>query len=208
MNGRGTVYVVGSDHPTNKMWLDAGYSILTQDIANADIVCFIGGWDVNPELYGEKKNPKAHVNFDANADKRDKDAWDKISPKSLKVGICRGGQFLNVMNGGKLYQHVSGHAGHHKAYDTIWRTEIDVTSSHHQIMIPTSGSEVFCYAENIGSDYRTEDGEVAKPAYDAEILWYDRTKSLCVQPHPEWQRRGIPFHDYFFKLVDLVQGKS
>lgn len=28
------------------------------------------------------------------------------------VGICRGAQFLNVMAGGKMIQHVEGHAIH------------------------------------------------------------------------------------------------
>jgi hypothetical protein len=56
------------------------------------------------------------------------------------VGICRGGQFLNVMNGGDMWQDVDGHglAGTHLAYSMVEELPMpfEVTSTHHQMIRP------------------------------------------------------------------------
>src|SRR5574344_1685246 len=76
----------------------------------ADIVFFTGGEDVSPSLYGEK----AHRTTFANK-KRDiveMEVFNLIKDNSdiLKLGVCRGSQFLTVMNGAKLVQNVNNHA--------------------------------------------------------------------------------------------------
>ncbi|QIG69856.1 putative peptidase C26 family protein [Rhizobium phage RHph_I3_11] len=202
MTSKGSVFVVGGDRMISSMFFERGYMIEKRQ-QEADIICFIGGWDINPQLYGQKVNPEAHVNVDESDDVRDIEAWKKSTHQQVKVGICRGGQFLNAMSGGKLYQHVSGHTQEHKVYDVIWGKELRVASSHHQMMIPSASGEILAYAEDLGSNFMTDKGLVEKPAQEAEVVWYQGTKSLCYQGHPEWN--PTQGRDYFFDLLEMVR---
>lgn len=203
MTSKGSVYIVGDDRHITSMFFERGYMI-ERRLQEAQIICFIGGWDISPQLYGQKINPEAHVNVDDRDDIRDIEAWKKSTHDQLKVGICRGGQFLNAMSGGKLYQHVSGHTNTHKVHDVIWGKEVSVSSSHHQMMIPGSTGEVLAYAEGIGSNFMTDKTKIETPGVEPEVVWYQNTKSLCYQGHPEWTppREGS---DYFFDLLELVR---
>lgn len=205
MTGKGRVYVVGGDTQVASIFFKQGFEIMTGDNAleKSDIVVFIGGADINPELYNQKINPAARVHPSANADKRDLEAWALCKPEQLKLGICRGGQLMNVLNGGSMIQHVSGHgSGPHKVYDTVWNKEVVVSSCHHQMMIPTDEAHIFAYSEGIGNSALGEHGPVSIPEQEPEVLWYEKTKSLCYQGHPEWTpKEGA---QYFFDLVGLV----
>ncbi|MHA2066538.1 MAG: gamma-glutamyl-gamma-aminobutyrate hydrolase family protein [Candidatus Thorarchaeota archaeon] len=112
------------------------------------------------------------------------------------AGICRGGQFLNVMCGGKMWQHIDGHAIHgtHSTLDLITKERFEVTSTHHQMMIP--GPE----AVIIGVARETKWKETMGPSGplkifntsddDYEILWYPNYNVFCFQPHPEFLGRN------------------
>ena len=101
------VFVVGGGFQYVKMFFDAGFRG-AKNVQDAHIVCFTGGEDVNPELYGEKPLKGTHFS-------RDRDGveayyyGEALSAGKPMVGICRGGQFLNVMNEGKLWQDVNNH---------------------------------------------------------------------------------------------------
>jgi len=199
------VFVVGADHMIRQMYTDQGFEVIT-DLEKADIVQFIGGADVDPSLYGEHK--MARTNIQKSADERDKKAWRDCSPKQMKVGICRGGQFLNIMNGGWMWQHVSGHAVYsgHKLHDVLFNREIQVTSTHHQMMIPAKdGAEVLGFAQGIATDLATAyPGGRVHNGLDTEVVWYERSNSLCFQPHPEYNQ----FPDckkYFFDLIQMLK---
>lgn len=65
---------------------------------------FTGGHDIDPKLYGEDKLPEcAEINPDRDAleTMAYRYAYDHNVPV---LGICRGIQFINVMQGGTLYQ--------------------------------------------------------------------------------------------------------
>lgn len=209
-----SVFVVGASTGITRMWYQKGYMIVT-DPNKADIISFIGGADVNPRLYNHKAISK--TNFYGPDDKRDVAAYERSLDRGqrdqLKVGICRGAQFLNVMNGGKMYQHVGNHAvPYHKIIDTLFKQPgyIEVTSTHHQMMKPHEDAEIIAYAEGQATEFWDQNGELEKkdyPPIDYEVLWYDQTRSLCFQPHPEFQlRRDNPTQceDYFFKIVELM----
>ncbi|HUF54187.1 MAG TPA: gamma-glutamyl-gamma-aminobutyrate hydrolase family protein [Dehalococcoidia bacterium] len=95
--------------------------------AEAGALLVMGGVDVNPNLYGEKRG--AHTDRPNN--ERDahemallQDALERDIPV---LAICRGHQLLNVALGGTLLQHIEGDA--HKWTtdgDSVWH-EIDVT---------------------------------------------------------------------------------
>ena len=158
----------------------------------ADIVVFGGGSDVNPILYGEDPLPGTIYNDE-------RDAWCmnlwRNSEDKLKIGICRGGQFLNVMNGGKLWQHVDQHGRSHQLKDEFTGEKWHVSSTHHQmfrpardaIVVATARETTFkqAYTTNwkLKNDNTPVDNFMKK---DIEVLYYPGTMSLCFQPHPEY----------------------
>lgn len=209
------VYIVGYEPSITKMWYRREYEIMNNP-ETADILCFIGGWDINPDFYGEK--PLKGTRIQPADDLRDHRAWERTMAMSrrgqLKVGICRGGQFLNVMNDGGMYQHVTGHMDDHKMYDTLFRdtNPIWVTSSHHQMMVPTDKAEVLGYSENISKEFWTGAGKLTDaPEFEPEVLYYEDSRSFCFQGHPEWNLRNPKdgnydtCRDYFFKVMDMIR---
>ena len=120
------------------------------------------------------------------------------------VGICRGGQFLNVMSGGCMYQDVKGHVANHFINDR-WTNCYPVTSTHHQMMLPLAEADMFAYAINVGKQKVSlcpKDQE-AKLNWkqDCEGVYYPDTQSMCFQPHPEFV--GYPkMTEMFFKYID------
>jgi len=70
-----------------------------------DFILFDGGADVAPEFYKEKQHPQTEINFAR--DLLEKSIYLQFLNKHTKyLGICRGNQFLNVMSGGTLIQHL------------------------------------------------------------------------------------------------------
>lgn len=163
-------------------------------VEEADVVVFTGGADVSPSLYGEKAISGVYSN-----DRRD-EYEQKIYELCIKhnktmFGICRGAQFLHVMNGGKLWQHVDSHAGRpHEMVDVHTGQTLEVTSLHHQmlkmneemLLIGTTDVQVAktFKSENlfVNVGYNKE-----KPSYEMEVEAgaYLKTKCFFVQGHPE-----------------------
>ena len=203
-----------------RLWREAGF-IGTTKFEEADVICFTGGEDVDPQLYGETPMPGTH--FNASRDKRDVEAW-MLGEDKIKVGICRGGQFLNVMNGGAMWQDVNNHATGmgHMVFDLQQKKEVLCSSTHHQQMIPGTenctvigvaalatvkqAQHKFWTAKRADDSYPTE-GKL-NMNYDYEILWYPDTQSLCFQPHPEFgmsTERFKPCAKYFIELLDRLK---
>lgn len=116
--------VIQDDHtPSHEVFKDA-------------VVLYGVGTDINPELYGEKRLPTTQRPDFA------RDAWEKYIFDEYKddvkafVGICRGAQFLTAMNGGRLLQHVDGHAGRAHTITTYDGRRETANSLHHQLMWP------------------------------------------------------------------------
>lgn len=195
------VYIVGHAGAYGHMYQEQGWE-LVGSVVEADLVQFTGGEDVSPCLYGEI-NTKSYTNL--KRDMAEIMVFEEALERGLPmVGICRGGQFLNVMSGGTMHQDVSSHAiaGTHKAYDTKTGECINVSSTHHQMMV---GS---LYAERVLSANPKEMNTVVweksykegKHKYDVEALYYQHTKCFCFQPHPEMQQ-GIECRPYFFNKI-------
>ncbi len=75
---------------------------------NARGLLLTGGVDVNPRVYGEKKNPltdKPNRKRDAHELALLRQALDRDLPV---LCICRGHELLNVAMGGSLVQHIEG----------------------------------------------------------------------------------------------------
>lgn len=169
---------------------------ITRSIAEADVVFFGGGGDINPRLYGQSRLFQVR-NVDDERDEREMFAY-KLAFDKLKVGICRGAQLLNIMNGGRLYQHVEGgHLSSHQVRLHNGRI-CTTTSSHHQLMIPGDNAEVLAtaYSEtgSLSICKRRASAisiiEYQKNWVDPEVIRYADTRSLCIQGHPERQLRA------------------
>lgn len=211
------VYIAGPfNSQVMSMFFGLGYRG-TKDILIADLVVFTGGSDINPTLYGHKR-VKECGQPDDRRDKAEVDIYHAAKGFNIPmVGICRGAQFLNAMNGGTLYQHVDGHTQPHLAADTRTGRRIPVTSTHHQMMRPTQAAEILTIAcpsacadpevEVAGSlcSVKIMDAIRVRPKkddFDCEVLWYADTKSLCFQPHPEYGgTAGVETRGYFVELL-------
>ena len=207
------VLIVGSRGECSyaQMYREAGHTVV-MTLDEAELVQFTGGSDVSPHLYGEK--PHAATSFHNARDVEEQRIYDFAKDLGLPmVGICRGGQFLNVMNGGKMYQHVDNHAIHgtHEAVDKESGKIVQVTSTHHQMMRPTENAIILCVAhlaetrQSVSGSVVVDDGGIClrTNSADTEAVFYEDTKCLCFQPHPEFNRLAIgDTREYFFELLN------
>jgi len=217
------VFIVGSrgHDQYGTMFRKQGWSIVTS-IKAADLVQFTGGEDVNPELYGEPCHKMTGFN-------NDRDMFELLTFKVCMqehkpmAGICRGGQFLNVANGGKMYQDVNNHAMYkgHQVYDLRDGTIFHATSTHHQMMRAGKLGEVIAIAHE--ATYKewmegTDEAPVEAGQYwttadenklgDIEVVWYEHTHSLCFQPHPEYAGEIDLANRYFSYINEFCFGKE
>lgn len=187
-----------------QMFTKEGWEVVTS-VQDADLVQFTGGEDVSPELYGAERHHTTHNN--PTRDAFEKAVFDKcIELGKPMAGICRGGQFLNVMSGGSMWQDVDGHATHkgHYMLDIHSFEVVHVTSTHHQMMRPSAEGKVFGVASE--STYRENVHSIKDPfTDDVEVVYYKGTNCLCFQPHPEFNGADST-RAYYFELIERVFG--
>lgn len=213
-SSRPKIWVVGGGMDYIKLFYDLGCDG-AKNLDDADVVLFTGGADVTPDLYNEPCMPK--TNFDRLRDQKEQAIYEAAKTLEIPmVGICRGGQFLNVMNGGSMFQHVTGHAmpGTHLARieippyggrDKSIRRTINVTSTHHQMMRPTEEAIVLMTAQCSYERHtpgKTYIGKADDDHPDIEAVFYDETNCLCFQPHPEVARAPAELVDFFEECLD------
>jgi len=164
----------------------------------ADMLVFWGGADVNPRMYGEIPNKFVADRTGMGRDQEEEKIYRRaVANKQAILGICRGSQFVTVMNGGKLAQHVDGHAEgrEHLVYD-IYGNEYSATSTHHQMMLP-QGTEhllvAWAYQANCFVDQFNRVMSFPDGWKDVETVWYPKTRTLAVQGHPEYHKEGTAF---------------
>ena len=169
---------------------------LTDKLQDADIVIFTGGEDVDPKYYNEEKHYTTYSNYKRDA--YEEEIFKMISPNQLVIGICRGSQFLCVMNGGKLVQDVTDHAIYytHPIYNDKDEC-LYITSTHHQMQFPyrlnNNDYDVLYYAKGLSQHYEgikdlTNDEKKLLKKKEPEIVLYhkeNKPKCLAIQGHPE-----------------------
>lgn len=196
------VYIVDGSPNYYNMFTRAGWEIVL-DMHQADLVQFTGGADVSPLLYGEQRHPTTH-NDPLRDDRECKIFNMAVARNKMIAGICRGGQFLNVMNGGKMWQNINNHAIHgtHVALDMMSGRLKRVSSTHHQMMIPKDGAEIVAISHictRKESDLVSVVPDDNDP--DIEVVFYKDTNSLCFQPHPEFGGGNNDCTEYYFELL-------
>lgn len=171
----------------------------------ADLIVFGGGIDVDPALYGEKRHKS--VAFSTARDKRDMELYKIGFEKGIPMfGICRGAQFLAVMNGAKLYQDVNNHQGDHK----MWLVEEQktlpkVSSVHHQMVRQSPNMDVLGVACKQSTNRALNDKDTeAGPQDDIEAFFFRDTCCFGVQGHPEYSGY-TQFQHWVLKKIQELQ---
>lgn len=210
MSNTPKVFIVGGDGLIERMFLNRGWKVVPR-VADAEYIQFTGGADVSPMLYGEPKHPR--TGNDPIRDDKEANLYHEWVGKKKMLGICRGGQFLNVMNGGSMYQDVDNHAivGTHIAIVEATGKVVQVTSTHHQMMVPRYGHADVLVTAPIST--RKEDGWQNNQAVyvsdlgDAEVILYENETSLCFQPHPEYVDTDHECQQLYFDLIKKHLGE-
>lgn len=170
-----------------------GVPILIPPTADmSEVVGIIDGWlipggdDIDARHFGEENHPKVELQDPARFDGESR--LYKSAPKDLPIfGICYGCQFVNVMRGGSLIQHLPDVVGHEQhtggtlqAYEVdsnskvsgiIGDTRIEGKSFHHQA-VARVGNGLDVVAKN-------EDGTI-EAVEDKSHPWL-----VGLQWHPE-----------------------
>lgn len=188
------VFIVNGGYEYSKMFRQHGWGIVGT-VEAADLVQFTGGEDVTPSLYGQAAHARTCNN--PIRDRQEARVF-KLARKLDKpmAGICRGGQFLNVMSGGSMWQDVNKHTTPHEAKDTRTGQLVVVTSTHHQMMIPGEAGEVIldCKISTFKVGCKNVPTHIvlantdSQDERDIEAVYYRKFNTFCFQPHPEFER--------------------
>lgn len=154
---------------------------------DCDLIVFTGGTDITTKLYGQPK-----LGTTDTPDRQRDTLEHAIYVRALilqlpMVGICRGMQFLNIMNNGTLIQHIEEHTmSTHSITNTDNYGVVRVAGDHHQSILPTGNYKL------IDS---SSDGVV-------ETIFWNNTRCLGVQWHPEWMEENSKARIYFNDLLN------
>lgn len=174
------------------------------DPDKADIIVFNGGSDIATEIYNEEPVFRGIPRIKSKRDTEEIRLFNEYKNSGkLLLGICRGAQLLNCLNGGSLWQHVDNHTSDHGMVDVLTGNFYSVTSTHHQMMRPTNEALIIGVA-GLAKNKHAQDTHVhiATPASDdIEIVWYGNTRCLCIQGHPEYVPNSR-FAKYALALID------
>ena len=207
-----SVYIVNGDALYERMFTNRGWKIV-DNLDDADLVQFTGGADVSPILYGEHEHHRTFSQMHRDLVEK-RIFYMALRYRKPMAGICRGGQFLNVMSGGRMYQDVDKHTCPHKAFffDGEAVVEVPVTSTHHQMMRPqyddpnmivlgvAKESTVKANCSLMG-ELKYVKTKLHDTMPDIEALYYLETNCLCFQPHPE-HHNNDGLADFYMKLVE------
>lgn len=207
------VFVVGGSD-IYAAWLERINYEISKDHTNIDLAIFTGGEDIYPIYYSEKIGKNTFYN--ERRDSNESDYYHYFKNRSIPMlGICRGAQFLTVMNKAKLIQHVTNHGiGEvHKIKDVSTEQEYDITSTHHQMMYPYNMNNkdytLIAYSNpNRSNTYlngNNDEIDLPEGFLEPEIVYYDKSRSLCIQGHPEYMDydKYKDTLDYLYNLINF-----
>lgn len=171
-----------------------------------------GGEDIATGLYGQKP---ALRYTDAGEDMSIRDRIEvSLANEAIKIGmpiigICRGAQLMCAVSGGSLIQHVDHHAGYNHIVQTSRGERLMVNSVHHQMMNPFKvDHKLLAWTpERLSKVYIGNNGEHNKEAdspefKETEMVWFPKTKALCIQGHPEYRSAGLAFIRECLRLAE------
>lgn len=197
--------VVGGSYAIEQMLHKHKHDFVRHYDEDVDAAIFTGGEDLTPFLYGEKPLSLTSNNFVR--DLKEVGLYYKLPVDLPKIGICRGAQLLNVLSGGRLWQHVDNHDQWHDMLDEDTGEVVRVSSTHHQMMRPSANAHILGTAAE--ATYKESETELWKlpnknenKSDDIEAVFYEHSNSFCFQPHPEYGPDDCT--KWFFDKVDQL----
>jgi len=174
--------------------------VVPTDIESADLVVFTGGYDVHPLFYGGVDDGMSASLLER--DEQEKDIFDMCLKYEVKMtGICRGFQFLNVMCGGYMHQHITNHLGYHDI--ALLNRHINVNSTHHQMVgLPSNAIPIGWATPSISDMYIGPDSVIVD--YDGneiEAAVFPHYNTMGVQYHPESLYENEPGKVYYEAII-------
>lgn len=201
----------GTHEPFDQRY-PASKHVSVEDIAlgeDIDALVIWGGGDISPTLY--KSGVAKWCGAGAELSRNDRVESGAIAAAITHgipiIGVCRGAQLCCAMAGGKLIQHVDGHAGGGHEITDKDGNKVITSSVHHQMMYPWDVEhELIAWSSQRRSKvYQTDLHDVdpvASEKVEPEIVWFPKIKALAIQGHPEFMRENDPFVQYCMQLVD------
>jgi gamma-glutamyl-gamma-aminobutyrate hydrolase PuuD len=162
-----------------------------------------GGEDISPAMYHQKNMWSHATGYPSKRDLNERElVLEAIKQEIPILGICRGAQLLCALHGGSLWQHVHGHSrGDHPI---IYGEEVLITNScHHQMMRP-KGGEVLAFSPCLHLAKYKDAPDPVDDEDEPEIVFWEETKSLAIQGHPEWSQ---PDQDLYKLTKQLLKEK-
>ena len=206
-----TVCIINGGVAYQKMFLKKGWNV-TEDFDEADLIQFCGGSDISPEIYGASLHKTMHIH--QARDTVEIELFHIAYAKGIPMaGICRGSQFLHAMSGEQLWQHVDNHCGNHVIKAIGGLMDIEVSSTHHQMMAQPENKDsiVLAWAENISTfKERQMDGYLVRKENeyrDIEAVYHPHTNCICFQPHPEFDGINDCTNLYFHFINNYLFGE-
>jgi putative glutamine amidotransferase len=176
-------------------------------------VVFCGGSDISPELYDARPSPHCG-HTDITRDYFEKDMYRIALESDIPmVGICRGSQFLCVMNGGTLVQHVGGHNRDHSV-DLESGGSILVNSLHHQMSMPPKDARILASIwhhpkpKYYGGLDQAGNQLFYSPDKDVEAFFCASTRCLGVQWHPEIMNEDSGGYKGFLDMLGCLMSSD
>lgn len=199
------VCIVNGNKQFDTMFNKRGWDVV-KNPEDAEFIQFCGGADVSPYVYKEPP----HERCMQSEIMRDIHEWKLFvnSPDKVKLGVCRGGQFLWVMNKGTLFQDVDNHGRHHDIIDVDTGDRLLVTSTHHQMFrhsedtLKSAKIVAIANESNVRRAMNQDRSEYIEHGQqdDIEVAVFNKTRSLCFQPHPEFCKDQT--QEYYFDCIE------
>lgn len=170
------------------------------------LILFTGGADVDPRFYNDR-SPQRMCSSNPSRDMQEISVFRKaVKHGILMAGICRGVQFLNVMNGGKMMHHLDNHAGSVHLMELMTGQILTVNSLHHQMVILPEDAKLVGWAKDRLSRryYGANDEVVNYNGAEVEAAIFPKTKSFGVQYHPEMMDRLSDGYVFFNRMVEAA----
>ena len=171
------------------------------------LVMFTGGADVDPAIYNDT-SPLDLCSTSPERDRFEKTIFRHALINNIPmIGICRGFQFLNVMAGGRLMHHITGHGGTTHLFDSYGlKTSITVNSFHHQMVIPNVDSHLIGWSmDKLSKEYYGKNDALEEwggPEVEAAI--FPKIRACGAQYHPEWMPSKSDGAMFFYNMANRL----
>ena len=182
----------------------------TAQLPDVDGLLLPGGWDVDPEFYGEAKDEKLGP-IDRDLDETELRLFRQARDQELPIlGICRGQQVINVALGGSLIQHledhdVRDHGRSHLAHtiEVDPRSELGQAAGEHKVRVNSFHHQAIRrLAPGLHQTAKGEDGTVEGVESDDGLI-------VAVQCHPEELTTDLPWaRKLFERFVARARGRN